>query len=237
MTFLEHLDEFRKRLVHSAIALVGGCAVAFGFIDQIYAFVMAPLVAKLPDGQRLIATEPTEPFLLYMKVGVLAGLLVASPFIMWQVWLFIAPGLYSHEKRLAIPFVLLTTVCFIAGAAFSHYVVFPVAFQFFASFTNQYLEYTPRIAPTFSLYVRMILAFGLVFQLPTVVLFLARLGLVTAGFLVKNIKYAVLAIFIVAAVITPTADVVTQSLMAAPMFVLYLISIGIAWAAGRRRGA
>ena len=221
--------------MQSVIALVAGCAVAFGFIDQIYAFVMGPLVAKLPEGQRLIATEPTEPFLLYMKIGVMAGLLVASPFIMWQVWLFIAPGLYSHEKKMAIPFVLLTTGCFLAGAAFSHYIVFPVAFQFFASFGNQYLEYTPRIAPTFSLYVRMLLAFGLVFQLPTLVLFLARLGLVTAGFLVKNTKYAILLIFIVAAVITPTADVVTQSLMAAPMFLLYIISIGIAWVAGRRK--
>jgi sec-independent protein translocase protein TatC len=155
--------------------------------------------------------------------------------VMTQVWLFIAPGLYAHEKKMAIPFVMMSSIFFIGGAAFSHYVVFPLTWSFFVSFTTDYLTFMPRIEPAFSLYMKMALAFGLVFQMPTVVLFLARMGVVTARFLLRHIKYAVLIIFIVAAVITPSGDMFTQTAMAGPMVLLYLLSILLAWIFGKKK--
>jgi sec-independent protein translocase protein TatC len=235
MSFLEHLDELRKRIIRSVIAVCAGFLIACFFIQQLFDFIMKPLQALLPPGGKLVYTDPTEAFVLYIKIAAIAGLLMASPAVMAQVWLFIAPGLYANEKKLAIPFVLMSSFFFIAGAAFSHYVVFPLTWQFFVSFTTDTLTFMPRIEPTFSLYMKMVLAFGLVFQMPTVVLFLARMGVVTAGFLWRNIKYAILIIFIVAAVVTPSADMFTQVAMAGPMILLYLLSIGLAWAFGKKR--
>ena len=235
MSFLEHLDELRRRLVVSLVAVLGGFLVALLFIPQIFAFVMKPLQEILPNGGKLIYTEPTEAFMLQLKVAALAGLVLAAPIVMWQVWLFVAPGLYSREKRFALPFVFFSSLFFVGGAAFSHYVVFPTAWAFLASYTTDYMEFMPKVSSTFSLYSRMILAFGLVFQMPTVIFALARMGVVTAGFLARNVKYAVLIIFIVAAVITPTSDIVTQTMMAAPMIVLYGLSIIIAWIFGKKK--
>jgi sec-independent protein translocase protein TatC len=236
MSFLEHLDELRKRLLVSAAALFLGFLAAFAFIPYVFEFVMRPLTEVLPGGGRLIYTEPTEAFLLYLKVAALAGLVLASPAILLQVWLFIAPGLYVHEKRFAIPFVLFSTAFFVGGALFSHFFVFPFAWRFFASFSTEYMEFTPRIAPTFALYAKMLLAFGLVFQMPTLVFFLARMGVVSAGFLIRHTKYAVLLIVIISAVLTPP-DVVSQVLMALPMVGLYGVSILIAWIFARRPAA
>ena len=235
MSFLEHLDELRKRIIRSVIAIFVGFLIACFFIQQLFDFIMKPLKLLLPPGGSLIFTDPTEAFVLYIKIAVIAGLLIASPAVMTQVWLFIAPGLYTHEKKLAIPFVLMSSVFFVGGAAFSHYVVFPLTWKFFVSFTTDYLTFMPRIEPAFSLYMKMLLAFGLVFQMPTVVLFLARMGVVTARFLWRNIKYAILIIFIVAAVVTPSADMITQTAMAGPMIGLYLLSIGLAWLFGKKR--
>jgi sec-independent protein translocase protein TatC len=234
MSFLEHLDELRKRIIRSVIAVCIGFLIACFFIQQLFDFIMKPLQALLPPGGTLVYTDPTEAFVLYIKIAAISGLLIASPAVMTQVWLFIAPGLYANEKKLAIPFVVMSTFFFLAGAAFSHYVVFPLTWQFFVSFTTDTLTFMPRIEPTFSLYVKMILAFGLVFQMPTVVLFLARMGVVTARFLWRNIKYAVLIIFIIAAVVTPSADMVTQIAMAGPMILLYLLSIALAWMFGKK---
>ncbi len=236
MSFLEHLDELRKRLIVSALSLVGGFLVALLFIDRVFGFIMRPLQQVLPHGGRLVYTEPAEAFLLYMKVAALVGLFLATPIVLWQIWLFVAPGLYAHEKRFALPFVLFSTFFFVCGALFSHYVVFPWAWRFFAQFTTDYMEFMPRIAPTFSLYVRMMLAMGLVFQMPTLVFFLTRVGLVTPRLLIRHTKYAILVIFIVAAVLTPGPDVVSQALMAAPMIALYGLSIVIAWAFAPARG-
>lgn len=235
MSFLDHLDELRTRLVRSLLAVVAGFVLAFAFIEQIFAFIMRPLQEVLPDGGKLVYTEPAEAFLLYMKVAALVGLILATPVVLYQVWMFVAPGLYANEKKFAIPFVVFATLFFVAGAAFSHYMVFPWAWRFFAGFTTDYMQFMPRIQPVFSLYVKLMLAMGVVFQLPTVVFFLARVGLVTAKFLLKNIKYAVLIIFVIAAVITPTADPVTQSLVAGPMILLYGLSILIAWVFQKRK--
>jgi sec-independent protein translocase protein TatC len=235
MSFLEHLDELRKRIIYIAISIFVGFLIAFIFITQLFDFVMKPLQAGLPSGQHLIYTEPTEAFVLYLTIAAIAGAVIALPLVMTQVWLFIAPGLYSHEKKMAIPFVVLSSICFIAGAAFSHYVVFPLTWKFFVSFTSDYLTFMPRIEPAFALYIKMILAFGLVFQMPTIVLFLARMGVVTAGFLWRHTKYALLIIVIVSAVVTPDGGGVSLVAMSIPLFFLYLFSIMLAWIFGKKK--
>jgi sec-independent protein translocase protein TatC len=189
----------------------------------------------LPEGVKLVYTQPGEAFSLYITIALIAGAVAASPFIMLQVWLFIAPGLYANEKKLAIPFVLLTTIGFLGGAAFNHYIAFPYLMIFFGSFNTPDLAFMPKLQDVFGLYTKMLLGLGLVFQMPAVVYFMARMRLVTARFLINNIKYAILMIFIIAAVITPSADVMTQVIFAAPMLTLYLLSIGIAWAVAPRR--
>jgi|TARA_B000000460_G_scaffold239468_1_gene204110 sec-independent protein translocase protein TatC len=228
MSFLDHLDELRKRLVRTVLGILAGFLIAFGFIKYIFEFIMVPLQQVLPEGGKLVYTEPAEAFFLYMKIAALAGLVLATPFTLTQVWLFISPGLFKHEKRFAIPFVVFSTMFFIVGALFSHYAVFPLAWKFFAGFSTDYMEFLPKIGPVFSLYVKMLLAMGIVFQLPTLIFFLARLGLVTPKFLIKNTKYAILIIFIIAAILTPSADPVTQTAMAVPMIMLYGLSILIA---------
>ena len=235
MSFLEHLDELRKRLIASVYALVAGCVIAFFFVGRIQAFIFVPLQQALGGEEKFIFTKGFEPFMLMMKCGALAGLLLAAPFIIWQMWLFIAPGLYAHEKRFAIPFVLFASVFFFLGAGFSHYVAFPWTWAFFKSWENEYMRFLPNIEDAFSIYVKMVLAFGLIFQMPTVVFFLARMGVVTAGFLARNTKYAVLIIFIIAAVISPGTDIVSQALMAGPMLGLYGFSILVAWIFAKKK--
>lgn len=237
MSFLDHLDELRRRIIWSVVAVGVGFLIACFFIDQLFDFIMKPLQTMLPPGGHLVYTDPTEAFVLYIKIAAIAGLLIASPAVMAQVWLFIAPGLYANEKKLAIPFVLMSSVFFVTGAAFSHYVVFPMTWKFFVSFTTDYMTFMPRIEPAFSLYMKMLVAFGLVFQMPTIVLFLARMGVVTARFLWRHTKYTVLIIFIVAAVITPSGDMFTQTAMAGPMILLYFVSIVLAWMFGKKKPA
>jgi len=234
MTFLEHLDELRKRITHAVGALLVGFLIAFAFVNRVFDFVYAHLTKNVPGG-KFIYTDPGEAFFLWVKVALLSGILLSSPYIMYQVWLFIAPGLYAKEKRLAVPFVISSSSLFIAGAAFSHYLLFPAAWAFFASFSNSYMEFTPRVEPVWDMYVKLALGMGLVFQMPVIMFVLARLGIVTAGFLARNIKYAILIIFIVAAVITPDGSPTNQILVGAPMVVLYLVGIIIAWLFGKSK--
>jgi sec-independent protein translocase protein TatC len=234
MSFLEHLDELRKRLIYSVYSLVGGCAVAFIFVGRIQEAIWVPLFNEL-QGTKFMYTSGFEPFMLTMKIGALAGLMLASPLIIYQLWLFIAPGLYAKEKRYAIPFVLFCTFFFALGATFAHTVAFPWTWQFFLGWETEWMEFRPAIGDVFGLYVKMLLGSALIFQMPTVVFFLARMGVVTAGFLARNTKYAVLIIFIVAAVISPGTDVVSQALMAGPMLALYGFSIFIAWMVAPRK--
>jgi sec-independent protein translocase protein TatC len=236
MTFLEHLDELRKRITHAVVALLVGFLIAFAFINSIVDFVYQRLAADIPGGA-FIYTDPGEAFFIWIKIAAIAGLLISSPYVMWQVWLFIAPGLYANEKKLAVPFVVFASGLFISGAAFSHYVLFPLAWHFFASFSNEFIKFTPRVEPVFDLYVRLVLACGLIFQLPMLIFALARFGIVTAGFLIRNFKYAVLIMFVAAAIVTPDGSVVNQVVMAAPMIVLYIISIAVAWIFGKKRTA
>ena len=235
MSFLEHLDELRKRLIYSVISLCVGIGIACLFIERIYQFVMRPMQAMLPPGSKLIYTEAPEAFMLYIRVAIIAGLVIGAPLIMWQLWLFIAPALYQRERRFAIPFVALSSTGFIGGAAFSHYIVFPVMWKFFASFSNDFVAFMPRIEDAFGLYIKMLVGMALVFQMPTIVFFLAKLGLVTARMMMRYFKYAILGIFIVAAAITPSPDMASQCIVAVPMIGLYLISVLVAWLFAKKR--
>jgi sec-independent protein translocase protein TatC len=229
MSFLEHLDELRKRIVNSCIAIGVGFLISFVFIDRIFNFVFNPSRKVLPAGVRFVYNRPAEAFSLYIQLALISGALIAAPAVMYQVWLFIAPGLYAKEKKFAIPFVLLTTGGLLVGAAFNHFVAFPLMMAFFASFNNPQLVFMPKVEDTFDLYLTMTLWMGLVFQMPTLVFFLAKMRLVTAGFLWRQLRYAILATFVIAAVITPTGDPMNQMIFAAPMIILYVLSIGIAW--------
>ena len=229
MSFLEHLDELRKRIINACIAIGIGFVLSFAFVDRIFNFIFEPTRKVLPPGVTLAYTRPAEAFSLYIQVALIAGILIAAPVVMYQVWLFIAPGLYSKEKRFAIPFVLLTTGGFFLGAAFNHYLAFPSMMWFFGSFNSKNLQFIPKVEDTFDLYLTMVLWMGVVFQMPTIVFFLAKMRLVTARFLWNQLRYAILLTFILAAVITPTGDPMNQMIFAAPMIALYLLSIVIAW--------
>jgi sec-independent protein translocase protein TatC len=235
MSFLEHLDELRKRLIYVVYALIAGCVVAYIFIGRIFDFIMKPMQQVLPPGSYLQFTSGAEPFMLYIKIGFLAGIFISSPLILWQVWKFIAPGLYTHEKKFAIPFVLMSTTFFVAGGLFSHFIAFPWTWQFFARFATDYMKFVPKIDEAFGLYTKMILGFGAIFEMPTLVFFLARMGVVSAGMLLKYFKYAFLIIFIIAAVISPGTDMMSQVVMAVPMLGLYIISIAIAFIFQKKR--
>jgi len=235
MSFLEHLDELRKRLIYIVYSLIAGCVVAYIFIGRIFDFIMRPMQQILPPGSYLQFTSGAEPFMLYVKIGFLAGIFISSPLILWQVWKFIAPGLYSHEKKFAIPFVLMSTIFFVTGGLFSHFIAFPWTWQFFASFATDYMKFVPKIDEAFGLYTKMILGFGAFFEMPTLVFFLARMGVVTGKMLLRYFKYAFLIIFIVAAVISPGTDMMSQVIMAVPMLGLYILSIAIAFIFQKRR--
>jgi sec-independent protein translocase protein TatC len=239
MSFLEHLDELRKRLIYIAYSLLAGCIVAYMFIQKIFDFVMKPMytiLAAQPGGAtKLIYTAGPDAFMLYVKIGFIAGIFVASPLVLYQVWKFIAPGLYTHEKKFAIPFVVLSTVFFVLGGLFSHYMAFPYTWAFFGSFSNDYMIFVPKVDDAFSMYTTMLLGFGLIFEMPTLVFFLARMGVVSGMFLLKNFKYAVLIITIVAAVVSPGTDAMSTVIFAVPMLGLYIFSIGIAFIFQRRK--
>jgi sec-independent protein translocase protein TatC len=234
MSFLEHLDELRRRIIYSLLALVVGIIVACVFLIQLKNFVMTPMYTALKS-TTLIFTEPTEGMMLYVKIALIAGVLIASPGILWQVWQFIAPGLYVNEKKLAIPFVVLGTVLAVGGAAFAHYQAFPLTWSFLGSFEDERIKFMPRVAPAFNMYLTLVLMFAAIFQLPTLVLFLARMGLVTARFLIKNFKYAILIIVIAAALLSPGQDPVGQVVFAVPMIILYCFSIVLAWLFGKKK--
>jgi sec-independent protein translocase protein TatC len=233
MGFLEHLDELRKRLLWSLVAIVLAFVAALSQSKRILEFLLRPISPMLGD-ERPVFIDLTEPFLLYMKVALLVALFLSAPFILYQAWAFISPGLYPRERRYAIPFVLFATVFFLAGGAFGYYIGFPVASKFLLGIADEF-QPALRISSLFGFQSKIILGLGVVFELPTVIYFLARLGLVTPQFLWRNFKYAILIIFIIAAVITPTPDVVTQCIFAAPMILLYLAGILVAHLFGKPR--
>lgn len=222
--FTDHLEELRERIIKSFIAVVIGFAVCYGFKEKLFELITRPLISVMEKGDQLIFTGLPEAFFTYLKVAFLAGLILAGPVIIYQFWMFVAPGLYKKERRVMIPIVVLSTFFFIGGALFGYFIVFPWGFQFFLSFASDTIKALPSMKEYLSFASKLLLAFGLVFELPIVITFLARLGLVTVPFLRKNRKYAVLLFFVGSAMITPP-DVVTQIMMAFPLMLLYEISI------------
>jgi sec-independent protein translocase protein TatC len=230
MTFTEHLEELRWCLLKSLAAIILASVLCYFFSDAIFRIMVAPLRQSLGAGQSLIGTGVTEAFFIEIKVALAGGVFFSCPVIFYQIWRFISPGLSGNEKRLVLPFVLCATLFFIGGAVFCYRVVLPVAFQYFI---EQYgtIDVTPaiRIGEYFTFFFRMILAFGVTFELPVFTFFLVRLGIWDYRFMLRSFRYAIVAIFIIAAVLTPTPDVINQSLLALPMLLLYVISIGVAY--------
>lgn len=234
MTLMDHLGELRVRLVRCCIAVGLGFLLCWVVVDPLFNALMEPLLAVLPDGSHAQYTTLPEGFFTRMYIAFVAGVFVASPVIFYQVWSFIAPGLYDEEKRFIVPVAVLSAFFFICGGAFCYFVVFPYAFSFFVSFATERIVAMPKVSDYLGFVLKLILAFGLIFEMPLFAFFLSRMGLITATMMRKGRRYAVLAIFIVAAILTPP-DVVSQMLMACPMLFLYEISILVAAAFGRKK--
>jgi sec-independent protein translocase protein TatC len=211
--------------------------LAFFFVNRIADFVLAPTFKALPAGTNLIMTRPGEGLSFYLDLALMGGVIMSAPVITYQIWRFIAPGLYSRERKLVLPLVLLACVGTLSGAAFSHYVLFPSMMSFFNSFDSPRMQFMPRVEDTFELYRNMLLGMVAVFQIPTLVLFLARLRLVTARLMWQHLRYAILISFVAAALLTPSPDPWNQAIFAAPILGLYLISIVIAYVAAPRHPA
>ncbi|HEX8171486.1 MAG TPA: twin-arginine translocase subunit TatC [Thermoanaerobaculia bacterium] len=228
MSFLDHLEELRKRLLVSILAVTGGFLLSWTFADRIYAKLQEPLTRFLAPGDKLAYTRLTAPFFLYMKVAFFAGLFVSAPVVLYQLWLFIAPGLYKRERRLAAPFILFGSLFFLAGGYFGYRYLLPATCSFFVETGKQFKQMV-TIDDYFSFSSTIILSAGLVFETPILIFFLARLGIVTPAFLMQKFKYAVVLSFVVAAIVTPTPDMVTQAALAVPMILLYLIGVLVAY--------
>ena len=232
--FLSHLEELRRRLVACAIAVGIGFIAAYFFKERLFQILILPLKRVMPPGDQLIVTNLPEMFFTYLKVAFVAGLLAAAPFIFYEIWMFVAPGLYQKEKKFLIPFVISSSILFVGGALFGYFIVFPFGFKFFMSFANEYIKPLPSVKQYFAFSTKLLLAFGLVFELPVVAFFLAKMGLINDTFLKKQRKFALLLIFVMAAILTPP-DVVTQLMMAGPLMALYEISILVTKLAGKKK--
>ena len=228
MSFLDHLEELRKRLMISMIAVAVGFFVSWAFAETIFGFLQAPLTRFLPPGDKLAFTRLTAPFFLYMKVAFFTGIFVAAPVILLQVWLFIAPGLYKKERRLAAPFIIFGSLFFILGGYFGYRYLLPATCSFFVETGKQFKQMV-TVDDYFGFASTIILACGIVFETPILIFFLARLGIVTPAFLMQKFKYAIVLSFVISAVVTPTPDMVTQAALAVPMILLYLIGVGVAY--------
>jgi sec-independent protein translocase protein TatC len=230
MTLTEHLEELRWSLLKSVLAVVLASGISYFFSDSIFSFVVAPLRQNLQPGQNLIGTSVTEAFFVEIKVALGAGVLFSCPFIFYQIWRFVAPGLTGREKSWVIPFVLCATVFFVGGAFFCYRFVLPVAFKYFIEqYETMGVNPAIRIGDYFTFFFRMVLAFGVTFELPVFTFFLVRIGLWDYRFMLRSFRYAIVGIFIIAAILTPTPDVINQTLLAGPMLLLYILSIGVAY--------
>ncbi len=231
MSFFEHLEELRQRILRSILGLLIGTAVCFYFSDHIYAWLSLPLTQTLHElGQpeKLIYTNPIDPFNLYIKLSVVAGIFLSSPYILYQIWLFISPGLYKHEKRYVFPFVILTSGLFITGGLFAYKLAFPPALKFLVQFGHQF-EARITIDQYLKLVTTIMVGVGLLFELPVIILLLSIFGIVTPKFLIRHIRYAVLITAVLAAAIAPTPDLATVFILWIPMVGLYIVSIGLSW--------
>lgn len=233
MGLLDHLGELRSRLVKAVIAVAVGFGVCWAYVDPIFNILLDPLLKVLPEGTHAQYTTLPEAFFARMQIAFVAGAFLMSPFVFYQIWAFVAPGLYEEEKRYIAPIAVFSAIFFVAGALFCYLIVFPFAFNFFISYSTPEIVITPKVSDYLSFVLKLIFAFGLIFEMPIFTLFLARLGLITARLMRKGRKYAIVGIFILAAILTPP-DVVSQLLMACPMLLLYEVSIGVAAIFGKK---
>ena len=233
MSFLEHLEDLRKRLVWCALAVAVGFLMCWWKAKVIFAWLSKPVLEVLPAGTKLAYTQLTEPFMLYINIALLAGVFVASPVILYQLWLFIAPGLYKHERRWVWPFVVLSVLFFVGGGYFGYAVGFPMVAQFLVATGEDFMPVI-KIDDYLDITSKILLGMGLVFETPILIFFLARMGVVTEKWLLAKFRYAVLVIFIIAALITPTPDIPTQCAFALPMCGLYLLGVAMAWVFKKR---
>jgi sec-independent protein translocase protein TatC len=230
-----HLAELRSRIFRILIAWVAGSAISWNFSEQIFGYLLEPAVAALgPEGATLQAIAPTEIFFTYLKCAVLAGFVLALPVTFWQIWAFVAPGLYDSERNTIVPFVAISSLLFCSGAAFGYTIVFPLIFDFFTQFDSDFVRSAWTMREVFNLTTRLFLAFGMAFELPVLVFFLAVAGIVDAPTLFRGTPYAVLCVFIAAALLTPP-DWVSQIFLAIPMIALYLLGVGVAFLFGGSR--
>ena len=234
--FTSHLEELRSRLIKCFIAVGVGFVASYGFKEILFNILVRPLTQVMEPGDHLIFTALPEAFFTYLKVALLSGLMLGSPVILYQFWMFVAPGLYRKERRLLAPIVLLSSFFFIAGSLFGYFIVFPWGFKFFLGFATETIRPLPSMKEYLSFSAKLLLAFGLVFELPMVLTFLARMGIVSVAFLKRNRKYALLLFFAGAAMLTPP-DVVTQIMMALPLMVMYELSIIGARIFGKKKPA
>lgn len=241
MSFLEHLEELRKRIIWSLVGVAAAFGICWNYADRIYGYMQTPIMDALRRNgleQKLVYLNPTEPFNMYLKIGLIGGLFLASPWVLYQVWCFISPGLYRHEKKYIMPFLGSTVLLFLAGGLFGYKIVYPAALNFLINYGKQF---TPMITigEYTDLFLTIIIGLGVIFELPILVFFLSLMGVVSAGWMWRNLRYSILVIFIIAAIVTPTTDIMNMCIFAAPMVGLYLLSIFIAWlvSPARRRKA
>ena len=224
-SFISHLEELRKRLIICIMAIAVFFTICCFFDQKLVDILIEPLKDALPPGTHLIFTGVSEAFFVYLKVSFFAGIIFASPVILYEIWCFISPGLYNKEKKYVLPFVFFSTMLFISGVVFAYYIVLPITYKFFMSYTTDAIKPFPSLREYLSFSSKMLLAFGVTFELPIFILFLSKIGILSVRTLTAYRKYAVLIIFIVAAVVTPSTDVVSQVLTAVPLWILYEISI------------
>ncbi len=232
MSLMEHLEELRRRLILSILGIAAGFGIAYWKHEWIFGIMQKPIVTALGRNHQdtqLVYLNPIEPFNLYLKVALVGGIILASPWVLYQVWLFISPGLYKHERRYIVPFMSATVGLFLAGAWFGYHYVYPGALEFFIGHFNTQFKPMVTIGEYTELFITVILGLGIVFEMPILIFFLALFGIVSAGFMWKHIRYAILLIFIIAAIITPTPDILSMCIFASPMLILYLVSIGVAY--------
>jgi sec-independent protein translocase protein TatC len=234
MSLLDHLDELRRRILYSIIAIFVAFLGSWYFAPQIFHWLERPFLDAVPAGEQLAFTDLPGPFMLYIKVALLTAIFVASPVLLIQLWLFLRPGLYKRERRLFLPFVFFTTLFFVAGGYFGYLVAFPMVVKFLLG-VGEGFKQVVTINAYFAMMSKILLGMGLVFEMPMLIFFLARMGVITAGQLVRWFRWAVLLIFVTAAIITPTPDVATQTVFAVPMILLYLLGVVVAAIFGKRR--
>ena len=231
--FTDHLEELRSRLIVCIISVCVCFVICFAFKEKLFDLLRMPMLEVMPEGETFIFTGVAEAFFTYIKVSFLASLLLASPIIIFEFWMFVAPGLYFHEKKVLLPIFFISGFFFVGGSLFGYFLVFPYGFKFFQGFTSETIRFMPSVSEYLSFASKLLFAFGIVFELPIVITGMARMGIVTVPFLKANRKYALLIFFIGAAILTPP-DVVTQIMMALPLMALYEISIIGAWIFGKK---